>query len=135
MGSHVYFGFRVSPKELHMAPETLEEQAEFYTKVLGEYVSPEDIVVYRQLRDNWTDPQLDQDMQLAWWKLVDSHPLRNVIGSICSVSYLRRQHGIHLEYDECGSGETTDPILIWRIFNALGFRQEAVSDIDCLYWG
>lgn len=135
MGIRVYFGFVDGPQSLAMAPESLEEQAEFYTKVLGAFVTPEDITVYHQLRDFWMDPKLSQDEQLAWWKLVDRHPLRRVIGSICSESYLRLECGIRLECDEDGNGSTVDSMLIWRIFNALGFKQEAIADIDCLYWG
>jgi hypothetical protein len=135
MSTSVYAGFQVAEDRLSFVPQGIEAQAEYYSLLLDQPITPEDIQVFEHIRDQYhgSNPR-NQEISFAWFKVVSSHPLYQVVGSLCGRTYLEARH-IHLECDEYGDGRTTDKAFMRSVLRACQLNPDAADLMDCMYWG
>jgi hypothetical protein len=133
----VYTGFQVEEKVLENAPRDIEEAARFYSVLLDEHVTAEDIAVFGHIRNKFHSEEcmVNQDMGSAWFEVYVAHKLHKVTGALCGIRYLAQFHGIHLHVEEGIGGRTDDKGLMRTILEALGLNPDAAEIMDCMYWG
>ena len=131
MGLYLYAGFRTGEGHMSYAPETVEQQAEYYSVLLDYPFTEEDVQVLNEIERKAHDPELSDEMRFAWWKVYDEMPLSAVSGALASTRHLETL-GIQFMGE---SGRTLNTEVMREVLKALDLNSEAVEYMDCMYWG
>jgi hypothetical protein len=132
MGVDLYVGFNVGNRTRWL-PEKVEDILAYVQCATGEWVDRDDLDLYRELRQRYTNER-NQDKSFALWKLLHVSPFWRLDGSIGRFYRLVEAAGVEkfLDPDE---GRCQNKQVIRLLLEAAGLNPDAADLADEVYWG